>query len=219
MKTRTEIVGEAEQLERRAQEAWTERRGIAPESGIPTDTTSVVLVELPASVMTLPRADGEGVADHRMVRRIDVEFRAGRPEFRLMEEEFVNDSFGGLVRHYEAIALLTSTAALDVLASGYRRLDEDRLRERVEPVVERMAEDDSPDTVPREAIAEIEALTEDLELSPVARMRMRADAMALLRGQLETGDFVARTVERQECYQVGHSEIICEQITERLEVA
>src|SRR4051812_29288130 len=71
---------------------------------------------------------------HRMLRHItSIQGRTG-PEYRLIEEEFVSNWEGQLVRHYEPIEIRTDDDAFGILSAGFQRLDEDRLWERIQPV-------------------------------------------------------------------------------------
>ena len=69
-----------------------------------------------------------------------------------------------------------------------------------------------------EAVADIEKSTTELNLSIAGRIRMRCDAIDLLEGRLEIGDFVARCVARQECYAAVQREVLSYQNTESIKV-
>ena len=69
-----------------------------------------------------------------------------------------------------------------------------------------------------EEVAELDRSVSELALSATARMRMRIDMIDLLEGRLEMGDFVARTVARQECFAVTQRVALSQQCTESIGV-
>jgi len=216
MKTRFDLENEAREMERLARENVVVRENsLAPVAG----GESTPVHRFPESLVTLGPAEGFlAVETQRMLRHIEAALVGERLEFRFIEEEFVADADGQSVRHYEPIDLVTSDSALDVLIAGYQRLEEDRVRERLAHIAARVEAETFETPVTPETIAEVEATTDSLVLSPTARMRMRVDAVAFLEGRLEAGDFIARSVARQQCYEAP-AQVVTQQITERIEVA
>jgi hypothetical protein len=218
MRTRNQLEIEARHLEQRV-------RDFARQSAVGGEQTfsltmagALPLFIFPESTRRLNDvATGQGILSHRMLRYIDVERRTTGMEYRLMEEEFVSARDGEPVRHYDPLELIASDDPLDVLSVGYERLDEDRLAERIAPVLDRNDED-SFDEARQEDLTEIEKATAELQLSAAARMRTKADAVDLLEGRLEPGDFVARTVRRQECFQIREHIALGRAISESIEV-
>jgi hypothetical protein len=220
MKSRQEMWIEARRLEEIGRQTLEDRRrGSASEIALTASVAPVVLYSFAESVVRINAAsEYEGPLTHRMLRR--VEFSESDPEgpYQLVEEEIVTSEDGQLVQHYEPATLVSSDDPFDVLSAGYQRQDEDRLCERLEPVIDRMEANTFPEPVTSEAIAEVERLVSDLALSPVAKLRMKVDAVAFLEGTLEAGDFVARTVARQDCYQPEQTITAGQRICESIEV-
>jgi len=205
MRTRTELEIEARRIEQQARETRSEL-GAKPLFTFPESS-----VELNAGSET-----GSPLV-HRMLRHItSIQGHAG-PEFRLIEEEFVSDSKGRLVRHYDPIEVSTDGGALGIISAGYQRMDEDRLWERVEPVVQRIEMNGFTESEHSEAVAEVERCTSEMDLPASARLRVKSDTIDLLEGRLELGDFVSRTVARQECFAIAQRATLSRQITECLE--
>ena len=118
----------------------------------------------------------------------------------LIEEESVADSEGRLVRRYDPIELVTSENELVVLSVGFMRLDEDRLYERIEPITAKISATGFTLSEWEDALIKVQDVTTDLALSTASKMRVKSDAVDLLEGRLELGDFIARTVARQDCF-------------------
>jgi hypothetical protein len=203
-------------MERLARESLVVRdSSLAPVAG----GESTPVFRFPESLVTLGPAEGfPAVETHRMLRHIEAAIVGERLEYRFIEEEFVADADGQAVRHYEPIDLVTGDSALDVLIAGYQRLEQDRVRERLARIAARVEAEGFETPVAPDAMVEVESTTDSLMLSPTARMRMRVDAVAFLEGRLEAGDFVARSVARQQCYEAP-AQVVTQQITERIEVA
>lgn len=216
MKTRLDLENEAREMERLARECLVVRNSpLAPVAA--GEWTPVH--RFPESLVTLGPAEGFlTVERHRMLRHIEAASVGERLEYRFIEEEFVAEADGQPVRHYDPIDLVTGDSALDVLIAGYQRLEEDRVRERLACIAARVEAEAFDAPVTPDVIAEVESTTDSLVLSPTARMRMRVDAVAFLEGRLEAGDFVARSVARQQCYEAP-AQVVTQQITERIEVA
>lgn len=221
MKTRQEMQIEARRIEEVGRQSLEDRRrGSGSELAIATASVApLVLFSFPESSMRINAAsEFEGALTHRMLRRIELAENDPEGEYQLVEEEFVSSDDGQLVRHYEPVSLVASDDPLEVLSAGYQRLDEDHLRERLAPVMDRIEANTFPEPVTNAAIAEVERLVSDLALSPAAKLRMKVDAVAFLEGRMETGDFVARTVARQECYQPEEKITVGQRITETVEI-
>lgn len=219
MRTRAELEIVARTLEQRLHERQSEsgQQPEVPLTGGPAQ--SETLFAFPQSTAALRAgADAEGPLIRRMTRRIETVQTGARASFRLMEDESVADSNGRLVRHYDPVEIATSTQAFEVVSAGYQRLDQDRLWERIEPLVARIEAKGFTESERAEAVAELAHSAAELGLSVTARMRMRIDMIDLLEGRLELGDFVARTVARQECFAVNQRIARSEQCTESIEV-
>jgi len=222
MRTRQEMQIEARRIETLGRQTSGDRRpGSTTDLALTTaDVSPRVLFSFPESSVRINSAsEFEGPLTHRMLRRIEQAENDPEGEYRLVEEEFVSSSDGQLVRHYEPVALVSSDDPLEVLSAGYQRLDEDQLRERIEPVLDRMEANTFPEPVTKADIAEVARLVSHLELPPAAKLRMKVDAVAFLEGTMEAGDFVARTVARQECYRPVERITVSERISEAVEIS
>ena len=203
MRTSQELETQAKALEDRRRE-WLAARGRAGAGLLLSpagNAGAVTLFNFPECFVTF-NASGASAAPeaHRMVRRIDVVTGDQAADYQLIEEEFVTDDSGGFVRHYEPVAMVITDSPLEALIAGYQRMDEDRLQEQLEPIAEKIEAGHLPVPVTAEAIADLEGVAAGLSFSPAARLRIRSDAIAFLEGRLEGGDFVLRTVGRQECF-------------------
>ncbi len=220
MITRKELEIETGRLEQHLREAQCE---LISNAGSPIAISGIAakpLFTFPESTVAIIAGSETGRAEtHRMVRHVTIVNAPAGLSYRLIEEEFVSDSNGQLVRHYDPIEISTDGGAFGILSAGFQRLDEDRLWERLEPVVPLIeAKGWSTDFECAEAVAEVERCTSELNLPSSARMRVKADVIDLLEGRLELGDFVARTVARQECYALVQHAVLSRQITESIEV-
>ena len=219
MRTRSELEIVARRIEEQTRGTPSElssRPEISPEG---PGSRVEALFTFPESTVTLRAASAfEGPLTHRMVRHIDVLQSGTGPEFRLVEEEFVSNTSGELVRHYDPLDITTENGAFGIVSVGFQRIDEDRLWERIEPVVARIEADGFTEGEHAAAVAELDRSVAELELSATARMRMRIDMIDLLEGRLEMGDFVARTVARQECFAVTQRVALSQQCRESIEV-
>src|SRR4051812_12880985 len=201
MRTRNQLEIEARQLEQAARDLRQEPIAGGEQTLAFAAAGALPLFTFPENTVRLNAAsEFQGPLSHRMVRYIDAVQRPGGTEYRLMEEEFVSSADGESVRHYDPIELVTSDDPLDVLSAGYERLDEDRLAERIQPVIDRVEANTFAEPANVEDLEEIQNATAELDLSAAAKMRTKADAIDLLEGRLEPGDFVARSVGRQQCF-------------------
>ena len=219
MRTRGELEIEARGLEQRAREV----RDVASrriETATPVAGLGAMsLFTFPeSSVKLYAPGNSEPVLTTRIIRKIEASESSSGLKYKLMEEEFISNADGKLVRHYDPIDLVTSDRAMDVLSAGHQRLDEDRFWERVEPVRLRMESNGCTHAEHAQAVAEVERYASEMDLSASARMRVKSDTIDFLEGRLETGDFVARTVARQECYALVQREVLSPQITESIEI-
>ena len=205
MKTRIEMEGDARWLERQARETR-DKTGTEPLFMFPESSLELFVGSENGSPLVL-----------RMRRHITSILGHAGPEYRLIEEEFVADSNGRLLRHYGPTEISTDDGAFGIIRSGYQRLDEDRLLERVEPVVQRIELNGFTESEHAEAVAEVERCTSEMDLPASARLRVKSDTIDLLEGRLELGDFVSRTVARQECFAIAQRATLSRQITECLE--
>lgn len=219
MRTRSELEVVASRIEQRLRERPSELSS-RPETALAaTASRSEALFTFPESTVALRTGSASDEPQiHRMVRHIATVQTGTGPEFRLVEEEFVSNAAGQLVRHYEPLEIATDGGALGIVSAGFQRLDEDRLWERIEPVVARIEAEGFTEAERADAVAELDRASSELDLSVTARMRMRIDMIDLLEGRLEMGDFVARTVARQECFAVTQRVALSEQCTESIEV-
>ena len=219
MRTRSELENVARHLEQRMRERQTESASRPDAVLAAASSRSEALFAFPESTVTLNTgAHSEGPQIHRMLRHIAAVQTETGSEFRLVEEEFVSNPAGELVRHYEPLEIATDGGALGIVNAGFQRLDEDRLWERIEPVVARIEANGFTEGEQAEAVAELDRSVSELALSATARMRMRIDMIDLLEGRLEMGDFVARTVARQECFAVTQHVALAQQCTESIGV-
>jgi hypothetical protein len=215
MRTREELEIEARRLEQRTRDV-----SINPEALIAaTGAGAKPLFTFPETSVALTDGSESGrTLRHRTIRHISlVEARAGF-EYRLFEEVFVTDLTGAPVQHSEPIEISAGGGALGILSLGFQRMDEDRLWERIEPVIGRIEADGFTESERAETVADIERSTTELNFSIAGRIRMRCDAIDLLEGRLEIGDFVARCVARQECYAATQREVLSYQNTESIKV-
>lgn len=219
MRTRSELEIVARRLEQQIRGNPTEL-GSRPEVSLAgPGSRAEALFTFPERTVTLRAGSAsECPQTHRMVRHIDAVQTGTGPEFRLSEEEFVSNPAGELVRHYEPIDIASDGGALGIVSVGFQRLDEDRLWERIEPVVAQIEADGFTEGEQAAAVAELDRSVSELGLSATARMRMRIDMIDLLEGRLEMGDFVARTVARQECFAPQQRVAESQQYTEAIGV-
>ncbi len=219
MPTREELIIEAARLDQLGRQYWAEAR----QRGTPNDSDRIpqvardVLYRFPdTTIMVRQSPNYVGTETRRMSRRIEVLLRPERPEFRLVEEEFGAEPGEG-VESLGVVPLVQSDDVFGVLSEGYRMVDEDRLAEVLAPIAERIEDTELCESTP-ETIREVENLImEDREYSIAARMRVRAEIVAFLDGRLEPGQFIARTVERQRCFERS-AENYSEEYTERIEI-
>ena len=219
MRTRGELEIEARGLEQRAREV---REVASSRIGTSTPVAGLGAMSLFAfpesSVKLYAPGNSEPVLTTRIIRKIEASESSSGFEYKLMEEEFISNAEGKLVRHYDPIDLVTSDRVVDVLSAGFQRLDEDRFWERVEPIRLRMESNGFTQAEHAQAVAKVERYASEMDLSASARMRVKSDTIDFLEGRLETGDFVARTVSRQECFALVQSEVLSRQITESIEI-
>lgn len=198
MLIREELELEARRLDQRGLQLWSEYSrefSMAPSSAKPE---AVTLFTFPLSTARFVSSGGRGAQEvHQIVRRIEYFPTERGPEFTLIEEESVSDSAGRFLRRYESLPLVTTDGAMEALIAGYQRTDEDRIRERIEPIAARIESMAFGGVATCDAVAEVEAAVADLNLSPSAQMRVRGDAIAFVEGRMEAGDFIARTASRQ----------------------
>jgi len=219
MRTRGELEIEARRLEQRAREVR-----LVPSNRIENSLPVAGLGTAPlftfpeGSVKLYAPGNSEPVLTTRIIRHVEASECSAGFEYKLMAEEFISDAHGKLVRHYDPIDLVTSDHVLDVLTAGFQRLDEDRFREQVEPVGIRIEANGFTQAEHAEAVAEVERYASEMDLSASARMRVKSATIDFLEGRLETGDFVARTVARQERFAVVQRAVLSRQITESIEI-
>lgn len=218
MRTRNQLEIEARRIEQAARDSVPSWQAAGESTLAVAAVGPLQLFAFPESTVRFNGPEIQGPLSHRMVRHIDVLQRPSGVEYRLIEEEFIFTADGEPVRHYDPIELVTSDDALDVLSAGYQRLDEDRLAERIEAVVDRIEAKSLDEPASVEDLAEIEKATAELALTATAKMRTKADAIDMLEGRLEPGDFVARSIGRQECFQVAPRMAVVRQITESIEI-
>jgi len=215
MRTRAELEIEARRLEQRTREVSSNAEALTAAIG----AGAKPLFTFPESSVAITEGTESGhPLRQRTIRHISlVGARAGF-EYRLIEEAFVTDLTGAPVRHSDPIEISTGGGALGILSLGFQRMDEERLWERIEPVIGRIEADGFTESERAEAVADIEQSTAELNLSAAGRIRMRCNAIDLLEGRLEIGDFVARCVARQECFAAVQREVLSYQNTESIKV-
>jgi hypothetical protein len=218
MRTRSELEAIAGRIEQRLGDRQSEL-STRPGASLAASTSGAEsLFTFPESTVRLRTGSESDVPQvHRMVRHIAAVQTGTGTEFRLVEEEFVSNQRGELVRHYEPLEIATDGGALGIVSAGFQRLDEDRLWERIEPVVARIETEGFTEAERADAVTDLDRASSELDLSVTARLRMRIDMIDLLEGRLEMGDFVARTVARQECFTVTQRVALSEQFTESIE--
>jgi hypothetical protein len=133
-------------------------------------------------------------------RHIEIAVADAQPFFALVESERVTDTLGQELRRSNRRIVTTSDRAGEIVRAGYLRIDGDRVAERLDRVMDRLRLagsrlENDPDVLTK--------ITEGLTLSPAGRMRFKADAHAFAEGRLGAGDFVRRTVESQDGYDVA----------------
>ena len=218
MRTKGELQMEAQRLEQQMRESRREASGFTGGAAIGA-ATRIPLFTFPESSVRLSSPSDPGISvTHRMVRYILAGQDRTNPEYMLVEEESVADSEGRVVRRYDPVELARSRSALDVVSAGFQRIDEDRLHERLEPIVAEVVTNGFTRNEWEDALFRVQAMTSDLALSPAAQMRVKSDVVDLLEGRLELGDFVARTVARQDCFHSAQRVEQTRDITESIEV-
>jgi hypothetical protein len=218
MRTKSELQREAQRLEQQWLESQRQLPGGTGAVTIGASSTIPLLTFPESSVRLTGHSDFGTSVTHRMVRYILAAHDRTSPEYVLIEEESVTDSEGRLVRRYDPVELARSRSALDVVSAGYQRIDADHLQERLEPIAARIAANGFTQNEWDDALSRVKALTSDLALSPAAQMRVKTDAIDLMEGRLELGDFVARTVARQDCFDPAQRVELTREIRESIEV-
>ena len=217
MRTKSELQIEARRLEQRVHESRQSPQGAAGEVAIGAHEAIPVFTFPESSVRLSGRSDLGSSVTHRMVRYILAAHDRVSPEYKLIEEESVSNSDGRIVRSYAPVELATSGSALDVLSAGFRRIDEDRLHERLEPITAQISTNGFTLSEWEDALSRVQEVTTDLALSTASQMRVKSDAVDLLEGRLELGDFIARTVARQDCFDFTQRVERTHEITESIE--
>ena len=218
MRTKSELQIEARRLEQRMRESRQESRGSTAEVTIGASSTIPLFTFPESSVRLSGPSDLGSSATHRMVRYILAAHDRTNPEYTLIEEETVSDSEGRVLRRYDTVELATSGSAQDVVNAGFKRIDEDRLHERVEPIAAHIAANGFTLSEWEDALSRVQEVTTDLALSTASQMRVKSDAVDLLEDRLELGDFIARTVARQDCFNSAQRVELTQEITESIEV-
>ena len=202
MRTKEQLQLQARQIEERGRELWAEYSRTSVRA--PSDATDAAV-----SVFTYQEVGAQFFTPgglqptqiKRVTRRIEYYPTERGPEYAMVEEESLHDLKGNVLSVDEPMALVLTNDLLEALIAGYQRIDEDRLREKIEPIAERLEDMKYRDTLTDESMAEVEAVSADMSFSPANRLRMRADAMAMLEGHLDPAEFITRTVERQLCFE------------------
>jgi hypothetical protein len=218
MRTKTELQIEARRLEQRLHESLRKSRGATADAPIGASVTIPLFTFPESSVRLSGHSDPGSSVTHRMVRYILAAHDRNNPEYTLIEEESVSDAEGRVVRRYDPVELATSGSALDVVSAGFKRIDEDRLHGRLEPVTAKIAANGFTLCEWEDALTKVQEVTTDLALSTASQMRVKSDAVDLLEGRLELGDFIARTVARQDCFDCAQRVEFRHEITESIEV-
>ena len=218
MRTKSELQMDAQRLEQLVHESRRESPGST--GGVTIGAAATIpLFTFPESSVRLSGPSDLGISvTHRMLRYILAAHDRTNPEYTLVEEESVSDSEGRVVRRYDPVELARSGSALDVVSAGYQRIDEDRMHERLEPIAAQIWANGFTRNEWEDALSRVQAVTSDLGLSTAAQMRVKSDVVDMLEGRLELGDFVARTVARQECFDSARRVELTREITESIEV-
>jgi len=190
MKTHQQIQAEANQVAILGQQFRDAQ--IAGGAGLNTIAESPALVNFPTSSSAGEGAPGAHIP--RAERFVDAVMERPNLLYRLVEREPepVAGSFGPVATERSLAVVAVSSSAFDVLRTGYELAEEERLAERLAPYDER---DEGGDR--EERTAALESILES-ELLPLAdRLRTKAEIGAVLDGELEAGDLIARTIARQ----------------------
>ena len=218
MKTKSELLAEAHRLEQRVHESTVLSRASVGARGIVSSGAIPVLIFPDTSVRLSDPSDSGLSFTHILVRYILARQDRTNLEYKLMEEESVADSEDRVVRRYDPVELATSERAVDVLSAGFRRIDEDRLLERLEPITAEFARNGFTHREWEDALSTVQEVTSDLALCAASQMRVKSDAIDLLEGRLELGDFIARTVARQDCFDFEQRIELTNEFTESIVV-
>ncbi len=215
MITRQELELHARGIEERARASRMEspRDG---ESTLAVTAASVPLFTFPDSSLRLKASPVQAEQTRQFRRWVDVVEGPAGPRYRLMEAETAADSAGRTVWQFDSVAVVTEDTAWETVSAGYRRIDEDRLTEQVEPIVDHVRVHGCTTAEWDDAVSRIQHVAAGLDLTPASQLRVKSDAIDLIEGRLDVGDFVARTVARQECFQITqrirHSAALTESI-------
>lgn len=218
MRTKSELQIEVRRLEQRMHESRQESRGSTAEVTISASSTIPLFTFPESSVRLSDPSDLGSSVNHRMVRYILAAHDRTNPEYKLIEEESVSDTEGRVLRRYDPVELATSGSAHEVVSAGFKRIDEDRLYERVAPIAAHIAANGFTLSEWEDALSRVQEVTTDLALSTASQMRVKSDAVDLLEGRLELGDFIARTAARQDCFDFTQRVELAQEITESIEV-
>ena len=218
MRTKSELQIEARRLEQRVHESRQSPQGAAGDVAIGAHEAIPLFTFPETSVRLSGPSDLGSSVTHQMVRYILAAHDRVSPEYKLIEEESVSDTEGRVVRRYDPVELATSGSAHEVVSAGFRRIDEDRLHERVAPIAAHIAANGFTLSEWEDALSKVQEVTTDLALSTASQMRVKSDAVDLLEGRRELGDFIARTVARQDCFDFTQRVELTQEITESIEV-
>ena len=217
MRTNSELQIEARRLEQQVHELRHSPQGAAGDLTVGAHEAIPVFTFPESSVRLSGPSDLGSSVTHRMVRYILAAHDRVSPEYKLIEEESVSNSDGRVVRSYAPVEMATSESALEVLSAGFKRIDEDRLHERLEPITAQISTNGFTLSEWEDALSRVQEVTTDLALSTASQLRVKSDAVDLLEGRLELGDFIARTVARQDCFDFTQRVERTHEITESIE--
>jgi hypothetical protein len=199
MKTHQEIVAEARQIEEAGRQFWTEH---LPEGGVIRAAESPgaagptrVVFHFPPTRVTRHHPPGAEEPRTRLTWRW-IEVGGNERRYDLCQEWAEMSAAGRTVDQAEAFVELQSESAEEVLEEGHERALEERLTESLAPYLNRLEADGFAEANEPALTQAIEQIVESGALAPGARLRAKADIIALLEGRLEPGEFITAAIAR-----------------------
>ncbi len=217
MKTRREIVIEAQRLEEAGRRFVDETRRFGDRPHLADAVT--VLFAFPGSQFSSHVVGGgneAGEAIHvQCLRRIEAAIVGDDIEYRLLQDEIERDSSGAVVRETDSLLMLTSDSAVEVLEEGYELWEQDRLSESLAPFMERAEAGEFVHSVEPQVVEEIEAIVSPDGLLPASRLHTRLDIVKVLDGRLEPDEFINGVIARHRSCE-GMADMLSERCGERI---
>jgi len=189
MKTRNEILVDAQRIEALGRQLGDHYRGVIGD-GAESLHASRVLVRYPESRFT-----GVDVVRTRE-RWIEARVVDGVVNYQLREVERKMNVSGVFVHDHGPAVLMASASAFDVLNDAEERTENERLGEALAPFMAQKENDSAESTNPT-IVKEIEGVVGAGDLPPSLRIRTKAEIVDFLAGRLTPSEFITNAIQRQ----------------------